>query len=229
MLTIWLVKMPRPTTRQPGTRDRLLRAATREFAAHGFDGAKVDRIAARARVNKAMLYYHFHDKAALYREILRDVFAAVADATLRVREAGGAPECQVRQFVAAIAREGVSRPDFPAIWLRELADGGRHLDSSVVAEMQRVLAVLAGILADGRARGVFGPASPFIAHLGIVAPLLIFSATGPIRSRFVTHGPAGAAVSLEDLSAHVQTTTLAALARGAEARRPGRDARRTRR
>ena len=222
--------MPRSTSRQPGTRDRLLRAATREFAACGFDGAKVDRIAARARVNKAMLYYHFRDKDALYREILRDVFDGVAEATRTVREQGGPPEEQLRRFVEAIAREGVSRPDFPAIWLRELADGGRHLDASVVAEMQRVITVLAGILADGRAEGVFGPASPFIAHLGIVAPLLIFTATEPIRGRFAgILPPTGAGLTLDDLTTHVQTMTLAALARGAEASRPGAVARRTRR
>ena len=54
----------------PSSRDRLLTAAAAEFAMRGFEGAKVDRIAKHARVNKAMLYYHFTSKAALYREIL---------------------------------------------------------------------------------------------------------------------------------------------------------------
>ena len=49
-------------------------AAAAEFAARGFAGANVDRIARAARVNKAMIYYHFKSKAALYREILRDMF-----------------------------------------------------------------------------------------------------------------------------------------------------------
>jgi len=49
------------------SRARVFAAAAEEFALRGFDGAKVDRIAERAGVNKAMLYYHFTDKAALYR------------------------------------------------------------------------------------------------------------------------------------------------------------------
>ncbi|HXW08421.1 MAG TPA: TetR family transcriptional regulator, partial [Vicinamibacterales bacterium] len=41
------------------SRHRLLDAAAAEFAAHGFAGASVDRIAAAAGLNKAMIYYHF--------------------------------------------------------------------------------------------------------------------------------------------------------------------------
>ena len=60
--------------RAGGCRDGNAPGGGVEFAARGFDGAKVDRIAARARVNKAMLYYHFKNKAALYREILGEQF-----------------------------------------------------------------------------------------------------------------------------------------------------------
>jgi TetR/AcrR family transcriptional regulator len=57
------------------TREKILAAATTEFAAKGFAGARVDAIARRARVNKQMLYYCFGDKRELYREILRRKFA----------------------------------------------------------------------------------------------------------------------------------------------------------
>ncbi len=53
------------------TRERILRAALREFAAKGFAGARVDEIARRARVNKRMLYHYFGNKDELFREILR--------------------------------------------------------------------------------------------------------------------------------------------------------------
>src|SRR5580765_4276084 len=91
-----------PRRRPPGSRGRLLAAAAAEFAARGFDGAKVDRIAARARVNKAMLYYHFTNKVALYREILRAVFGRVATAVAAVRDAGGPPDVQLRAFIDAV-------------------------------------------------------------------------------------------------------------------------------
>src|SRR5438477_2605345 len=100
------------------SRDRLRAAAAAEFAARGFDGAKVDRIAHRAGVTKAMVYYHFASKAALYREILRDPFGAAAVAVADVRAAGGPPDQQLRRFVQAIADNAVDRPNFPAIWLQ---------------------------------------------------------------------------------------------------------------
>src|SRR6186997_938790 len=98
------------------SRERLLAAAAAEFAARGFDGAKVDRIAATARINKAMIYYHFKSKANLYREVLRDVFGAVAAAVVTVRDAGGPADVQLRAFIRALANASVSRPHFPAIW-----------------------------------------------------------------------------------------------------------------
>jgi AcrR family transcriptional regulator len=53
------------------TKARILAAALREFAQKGIAGARVDAIAARARVNKRMLYYYFDSKEGLFREILR--------------------------------------------------------------------------------------------------------------------------------------------------------------
>jgi AcrR family transcriptional regulator len=53
------------------TRERILSAALKEFAAAGFAGARVDMIARRAAVNKRMLYHYFGDKEHLFREVLR--------------------------------------------------------------------------------------------------------------------------------------------------------------
>ncbi len=62
---------PRTAVRDPErTRERILAAALREFSAHGFAGARVDRIANRARINKRMLYHYFGSKAGLFRAIL---------------------------------------------------------------------------------------------------------------------------------------------------------------
>ncbi len=53
------------------TRERILSAALREFAANGFAGARVDAIARRAAINKRMLYHYFGNKEHLFREVLR--------------------------------------------------------------------------------------------------------------------------------------------------------------
>ena len=60
--------------RSARSRQRLLTAAAAEFAARGFAGASVDRIARAARVNKAMIYYHFTQQGrALPRDPARHV------------------------------------------------------------------------------------------------------------------------------------------------------------
>jgi len=60
-----------PVVRHPArTRERILAAGLREFSDKGFAGARVDRIARRARVNKRMLYHYFGNKESLFREIL---------------------------------------------------------------------------------------------------------------------------------------------------------------
>ena len=63
-------RQPGAHARDPqGTRDRILAAALAEFSKHGFAGARVARIARRARVNKRMLYHYFGNKEDLFREI----------------------------------------------------------------------------------------------------------------------------------------------------------------
>src|SRR6202046_5914667 len=46
--------------------ERILSAAMREFAKHGFAGARVERIVSRADVSPRSLYYHFGSKRGLY-------------------------------------------------------------------------------------------------------------------------------------------------------------------
>ena len=60
------------------SRERILAAALREFSDHGFAGARVDRIARRARINKRMLYSYFGAKSDLYREVMRQRFGLLA-------------------------------------------------------------------------------------------------------------------------------------------------------
>src|SRR5438309_4968552 len=70
------VNGPGHALRDPArTRRRILEAAFKEFAAKGFAGARVDRIALRAAINKRMLYHYFGDKEGLFREVLRNKMA----------------------------------------------------------------------------------------------------------------------------------------------------------
>jgi TetR/AcrR family transcriptional regulator len=210
-----VVRKPTPRKKlrdAEASRAKVVAAAAAEFAARGFDGAKVDAIAARAGVNKAMLYYHFDDKAALYREVVGDMFASTATALQQVRTDGGTPEAQLARVVEIIAREGRARPHFPLMWLRELADGGRHLGQRNFHDMLNMVGALAGILKDGEAAGRFRSVPPVLAQLGIVGPLFMFMATTPLRRRLRSHMPVPPPeVSHERLVDYVQAMALGAL------------------
>lgn len=212
----------------PSSRDRLLAAAAEEFAHRGYDGARVARLAARAGVTKAMVYYHFRSKTSLYREILADVFRSLA------RDVAGAPhgdgaEARLRRFIQTIAAGTATRPHFPSMWLREIADGGRHLDAAVVRELGTILQTLDGILDAGRTEGRFRPAHPLVIQMGIVAPLLIFQASAEARARLGRALPSRVApIDRGAFLAHLETATLAAVRIDTPVR-PSRSTKETRR
>lgn len=197
--------------RSAASRQRLIKAAAVEFAARGFAGANVDRIARAARVNKAMIYYHFTSKAALYREILRDMFEAVAVRVDNVSQMDLDAEDKVRAFVQAIATEAEARPHFPPIWFREIAENGTHLDPPTIAHIRKVLTVLTRILREGVDVGRFQPVNPLLVHAGVVGPLLLYFASAQLRTRLERAGVSGAMLSRDEVVAHVQRVALMAL------------------
>src|SRR5258706_11913845 len=180
--------MARPRSTVLVSRERVFAAAAAEFAARGYAGANVDRIARAARVNKAMIYYHFKSKAALYREILRDMFEAVAVRVSAAAQAPAEPAQKVRAFVDAIAIEAEARPHFPPIWFREIAEGGAHLDETTVASMSGIIKSLGGIVREGIAAGRFQPVNPLLVHAGIVGPILLYFASSSLRVRLQRGG-----------------------------------------
>ena len=63
------------------TRDRILTAATDEFAQYGIAGARIDRIAGRAKTSKERLYAYFRSKQQLYRHVAERELVAMLEAT----------------------------------------------------------------------------------------------------------------------------------------------------
>jgi TetR/AcrR family transcriptional regulator len=206
------MRATRGTAASDDSRARVFRAAAAEFAARGYAGASVDRIARAARLNKAMIYYHFRSKSALYRAILRDMFGAVAARVQGVAASPAPPSEKVRGFIETIAAEAEARPHFPPIWLREVAEGGGHVDAATLRYARDVLATLTRIIDEGRAAGTFHRANPLLVHGGIIAPLMFFLATARARKKFERAGLHGAAaISRDTVVAHIQQLTLAVL------------------
>jgi AcrR family transcriptional regulator len=171
-----------PQSRAPGSRHRILAAATAEFALRGFEGTTVDRIAARARLNKAMIYYHFHSKRALYTCVLRDVFTAMGGRLSAIAASDADPAEKMDRFVSTFVLEGQTLSHVAPIMLREIAEGGRRLDEETYSVMVRVVRAMTEIVEEGRATGQFADVDPLLLYLTTIWPIVVYLATAPIRN-----------------------------------------------
>jgi len=63
----------RPPRNAKNTRLVILNAAEAVFAEHGFDGARIEAIAATSGYNQSLIFRYFGDKLGLYAEVLRQV------------------------------------------------------------------------------------------------------------------------------------------------------------
>jgi AcrR family transcriptional regulator len=108
-----LNRLKRPQTRDPeATRKRILAAAKHEYARYGLDGARVDRIAMRAKSNKRMLYHYFGNKDALYQHTLEDAYAAFREAEAELHIEKDDPVTALRRLVAFTWNYYLDHPEF---------------------------------------------------------------------------------------------------------------------
>lgn len=139
------------------TRNRILTAATKEFARHGLGGARVDRIAARAGANKRMLYYYFQDKENLFLAALEERYAHIRDAERALDLEHLDPREALRKLVEFTWRYYLEHPEFLTFLNSENLHKGRHVRRSRrVREMNSpLIETLRGILRRGEREGVF--------------------------------------------------------------------------
>jgi TetR/AcrR family transcriptional regulator len=202
--------MPRPARVSP---DRILAAAALEFAERGFAGARVDRIARRAKVNKAMLYYHFKSKQGLYRALLRQTFSLAAARLQEIAALDVSPAEKVDRVIAGIAALVREHAHVPAIMLREIAEGGAHLDRATLTALASLPRAVGDIVQQGVAAGVFRPVNPVFAYFSMLAPIVFFLAGTSIRDEISDlHVINMRALSPDDFVAHVQEATRRAFA-----------------
>jgi TetR/AcrR family transcriptional regulator len=180
---------PRRQRDPEATRQALLRAGTRLFAERGYEGTSLSAIADGAGVNKAMVSYYFGGKRKLYLAIVAATFAELVGRAEKLPALGRpAPEL-LRQLIALIAETASQRnPHFPAMMLREVLAGGRHLADETLGYPLRVADVVRRIVERGMREGTFRPVDPLLTHLSLVGGLLFFFATAPLRERLIATG-----------------------------------------
>lgn len=170
---------------------RILTAAASVFAEEGFAGARVDEIARRARINKAMLYYHFGDKSSLYASVILDVvhgaWATIAGSLEKCR---GSEE-KLRAVISGIAHAATSSPHYPRLILRELATGAANLPAPVLKEWAGVFQRVRSILETGRKEKRFRTVDPLMTHLCIISSIIVMAASEPVREKFRSAGIPG--------------------------------------
>ncbi len=154
------------------SRAEILAAAIPEFATRGFEGARIDAIASRTRTTRAMIYYYFGSKEALYVAVLADAYRGIREAEKSLDLAHAKPVDAMCRLLAFTVDYYQDHPDFVALVVAENQSGGRHIRK--VNRVHRlnlsIIDVIADVLGRGVRDGVFrAGVDPVDLHMTIAA------------------------------------------------------------
>jgi AcrR family transcriptional regulator len=165
-----MVARSRPTTPRgasasaaPRARDadrsqkEILDAARAEFAACGLGGARVDRIAERAGVNKRLIYYYFEDKESLFLAVLEAAYEQIRGEERQLNLSEVEPVEAIRRLIAFTWNYYLAHPEFLTLLNSENLHRARHLKKSnkILSMHSPLVATIADVLARGGRAGVF--------------------------------------------------------------------------
>ena len=139
------------------TRDAILRAATRIFAKHGFDGGRVDQISKAAKSYDRMIYYYFGSKEGLYIAVLEELYRRFNEAESRIALDLEQPREALAEVVRFVWNYYRRNPEFITLLNTANLHRGRHIVKSPRAGEYSSPAVrlLEAVLERGVARGEF--------------------------------------------------------------------------
>ncbi len=167
------VKSKEPRRRDPErTRNLLLEAALREFADHGFHGARVDRMTRSVGCNPRLLYHYFGSKEKLYIAALEHIFSDIRTQEQRLELARLPPIQAMRRLIEFTYDFFDSNPVFVKITRNENLLEGRYIrqTEAIRKSSQPLIDAIAAILGRGRIQGVFRHSyDPLQVYITIVA------------------------------------------------------------
>jgi TetR/AcrR family transcriptional regulator len=184
----------KPRRRDPAaTRRKLLTAARREFASSGLAGARVDEIAARAGVNKQLVYHYFGDKDALYLAVLEWVYEEIRAKERELNLEGLPPEQAIKKLIESSFDHLAAHPDFIVLLNDENRGGARHVRGSRKLEAMHspLVSLVSTILGQGVKAGIF--------RKGIY-PVHLFISIAGLSYFYFSNTPTLSAIFGKDLS-----------------------------
>lgn len=135
---------------------RILAAAEMEFAEKGLYGARVDRIAEKAQINKRMLYAYFGDKERLYKQVLAQVYKRMELIEREIVSNQYTGQTLIRNIICAYFNFLQNNPSFVNILMWENLNHGRYLQEIEASRIERsTIHYFVAALEDGRQNGVF--------------------------------------------------------------------------
>jgi AcrR family transcriptional regulator len=139
------------------TQASILAAATQEFAHHGLGGARVDRIAERAGLNKRLIYYYFEDKEKLFQAVLELAYRDIRTEEMKLRLLELDPPIAVRRLIEFTWQYYLDHPEFLTLLNSANLHRARHLaESKRARELNSpVIETLGAVLERGRKEGQF--------------------------------------------------------------------------
>jgi TetR/AcrR family transcriptional regulator len=186
--------------RRLGTRGRpeesraaILKAAVGEFAEHGIAGARTDAIARAARVNKALLYYYFKDKDALYEAVLDHVFSGLRARVMPVLESDLPPRQKMLAYLGAYFDYIAANPRFPRVvqgeWVRSGAKGSAPMQRVARKYFLPIFEKLSAVLREGIQAGEFRAVNPMDFLPSVVAVIVFYFTTAPLMKALMKLDP----------------------------------------
>jgi AcrR family transcriptional regulator len=164
---------PAPEERQRDadrSQNTILAAARDEFAEFGLGGARMDRIAERAALNKRLIYYYFADKETLFQAVLEQSYRDIRTAEQQLNLLEVAPPDALRRLVEFTWNYYLEHPEFLTLLNSANLHKARHLHESRKARELNspLIDMLAGILERGRRDGSFrGGVDPMQLYISI--------------------------------------------------------------
>jgi AcrR family transcriptional regulator len=175
------------------SRAAILRAAVAEFAEHGIAGARTDAIARAARVNKALLYYYFKDKDALYGAVLDHVFSGLRERLIPVLESDLEPREKLLEYVGRYFDYIAANPRFPRVvqaeWMRMGPKGNPQMQRIAREYFAPIYRRVAEMLRDGKEKRQFRAVNPMDFMPSLVGIIIFYFSTAPAMKTLLKIDP----------------------------------------